>query len=334
MTIKDIAKEAGYGVGTVSRVLNNNPNVSEEARQRIMEVVEKYHFRPNSNARHLKTQVSYGIALIVKGVQNMLFMPMVEKIQRMIEERGYGCVLYYIDEEDNEVEAARRILLERNPYGIMFLGSNMEYFQGSLSFLDVPAILVTNSSASLNIPNLSSISVDDSEAASSVIDYLYELGHRKIGIIGGYPDLSRPSLLRMTGCQGAMFRHHLEFDEEKQYAMTRFSAEGGYAAANRLLDRCPEMTAVFAMSDLMAIGALRAFHERGLRVPDDISIVGFDGIPLGAYMIPRLTTVRQNADRFAERSVEILLHCIREGVSSIHEIVPYELVEGESVRRR
>ncbi len=333
MTIKDIARESGYGVGTVSRVLNNNPNVSEEARERIMEIVNKYHFQPNTNARHLKQQVAYGIAIIVKGVQNMLFMPMVEKIQRMVEEKGYVCVLYYIDQDENELEAAKQIILERKPYGIMFLGSNMEHFGGDTSFLDVPSILVTTSAASLNVPTLSSIAVDDNTAASCVIDHLYDLGHRKIGVIGGSPELSRPSFLRMAGCQGAMFRHHLPFDLDKQYAYARFSADGGYEATNRLLETFPEMTAIFAMSDLMAIGALRALYEHGLRVPEDISLIGFDGIPLGEYMVPKLTTVRQNTERFAERSVEILVRCIREGGSAVHEIIPFELVKGESVRQ-
>ena len=110
MTIKDIAREAGYAVGTVSRVINNNPNVSQAARARILEVIQKYNFQPNSNAKHLKQQASQGIAMIVKGTHNMLFAPILEKMQTECTAAGYSGMVYYIDENDNEVDRARQIL--------------------------------------------------------------------------------------------------------------------------------------------------------------------------------------------------------------------------------
>ena len=128
MTIKDIARESGYAVGTVSRVLNNHPDVSEKARKRIMEVVEKYHFRLNNNAKHLKQQTNSGIAIIVKGRGNMLFASMVESLQKLIKEKNYACLIYYIGEEEHEVEQALQVCRERQPLGIMFLGSNRENF--------------------------------------------------------------------------------------------------------------------------------------------------------------------------------------------------------------
>ena len=124
MTIKDIAKESGYAVGTVSRVLNNHPDVSEKARKTIMEVVERHHFKLNNNAKHLKQQASSGIAIIVKGSQNMLFASIVEQLQGLIEEKDFACFIYYIGEEENEVEQAESVCLERHPKGILFLGSN------------------------------------------------------------------------------------------------------------------------------------------------------------------------------------------------------------------
>lgn len=128
MTIKDIAKESGYAIGTVSRVLNNNPSVSPAARAKILEVIKRYNYQPNSNAKHLKQQSSDGLALIVKGTQNMLFVDILEKMQAILEERGYVSTVYYIDEEANEVAQAELICAERKPYGIVFLGSNLEYF--------------------------------------------------------------------------------------------------------------------------------------------------------------------------------------------------------------
>ncbi len=323
MTIKDIAKESGYAIGTVSRVLNNNPSVSPAARAKILEVIKRYNYQPNSNAKHLKQQSSDGLALIVKGTQNMLFVDILEKMQAILEERGYVSTVYYIDEEANEVAQAELICAERKPYGIAFLGSNLEYFTPQLAELRVPCLLLTNSAATLNIPNLSSVSVDDVSASSLMIEYLYAQGHRKIGLIGGKPDQSRPSLSRLTGSQSAMFRLGLPFEMEKQYAYARFSLQSGYTAMEYLLKHCPDITAVFAMSDLMALGAIRALNDHGLRVPQDISVSGYDGIALGRYSNPRLTTIRQNSERLAQRGAEILLNCIENGSSAVHEVVTF-----------
>ena len=121
MTIKDIARESGFAIGTVSRALNNAPGVSAETRQKILEVVNRHNYEPNANAKHLKQQANDGIALIVKGTQNMLFADILEQLQSVIEESGYVATVYYIDEEANEVAQARRICAERKPYGILFL---------------------------------------------------------------------------------------------------------------------------------------------------------------------------------------------------------------------
>ena len=333
MTIKEIAKESGYGVGTVSRVLNHSPNVSEAAKRRIMEVLNAHNFQPNTNARHLKMQAQYGVAIIVKGTQNMLFGRILEQMQVLIEEKGYASVLHYIDQDGDEAELAQQICRERKPYGIIFLGSNFMEEDPRLTALEIPCITVTNNVASLNLRNVSSISVDDSSAAAFVMDYLYDRGHREIGVIGGDPRLSQPSMMRLNGCQGSWLKHGITFDMDKSYAYSRFSLDGGYTAAEQLLEKYPEMTAIFAMSDIMAIGAIRCLYDHGRRVPQDISVVGYDGIELALYTHPKLTTIRQNTERLSGRGVEILLYCIEHPGNTIHEIVPYELQEGSSVRR-
>ena len=198
--------------------------------------------------------------------------------------------------------------------------------------LGIPCLLLTNSAASLRIRNLSSVSVDDMAASDTMIEYLYKKGHRRIGIIGGKPNLSRPSLARLAGCQGAMLRLGLPFDMEKQYAYARFSLSSGYEAMEYLLQHSPDITAVFAMSDLMALGAVRALRDHGLCVPQDISVTGFDGIALGQYSVPRLTTIRQDMGQLAQRSARILLHNIQKSGNAVHEIVSFDLTEGESVR--
>lgn len=330
MTIKEIARESGYAVGTVSRVLNNHPDVSDKARARVMEVVEKYHFRLNNNAKHLKQQTNSGIAIIVKGTRNMLFANMVESLQLLIKEKGYACLLYFIGEDDHEVEQALQVCRERQPLGILFLGSNQENFKERFAEVDVPCVLVTNPASSLEFDNLSSVCVDDIAAAETVIEHLLSMGHKKIGILGGEITHSNPAKSRYEGCVAAFQKHGISFDPEKQFEAAYFTMEGGYEAMGNLLDKMPDLTAVFAMADVTALGAIRAAKDRGLRVPEDLSVVGFDGIEIGQYLVPKLTTIKQPNEELAARCVEILLQCICEKTPAINEKVPFSFIEGES----
>lgn len=330
MTIKDIARESGYAVGTVSRVLNNRPGVSEKARRTIMEVVDRHHFSLNNNAKHLKQQTSSGIAIIIKGSQNMLFASIVERLQRLMNERDFTHFISYIGEQENEVEYARSVKRERHPLGILFLGSELRFFEEHFDRLDIPCVLVTNSAERLGFQKLSSVSTDDAAAAEAAVDYLIERGHTKIGILGGYIDISHATAIRYKGCERAFQKHGIEFDKDMQYKSALFTIEEGYRAMCELLNQMPKISAVFAMSDVTAIGAIRAICDRGLRVPQDISVIGFDGIQMGQYLSPRLTTIRQDRERIADRSLEILISNIEGKCQPVHELLPFDIVAGES----
>ena len=333
MTIKDIARESGYAVGTVSRVLNNHPDVSEKARKTIMAVVEKHHFKLNSNAKHLKQQASSGIAIIVKGSQNMLFASIVERLQRLLSEKKYASFIYYIGEEENEVERAERVCLERHPLGILFLGSDLEFFKERFDRLEIPCVLVTNSAAELGFDNLSSVSTDDEAGAQAAVAHLLKLGHRNIGILGGYMEKSHAAHTRYKGCEKAFAEQGMKLEPGRQYRSAFLSMEEGYHAMEQLFGQMPDLTAVFAMADVLAVGAIRAIRDRGLRVPEDVSVMGFDGIELGNYLSPRLTTVRQARERIADRSLEILLSDIAGERPAVHELLPVDIVEGESAAK-
>lgn len=339
MTIKDIARESGYAVGTVSKVLNNHPDVSEKARTKIMEVVNKYHFRLNNNAKHLRQQANSGIAIIVKGSGNRLFADMVEALQKLIKEKEYTCLIYYINELDDEVEQALQVCRERQPSGILFLGGNLKNFTEEFQAVDVPCVMVTNSAEGLNFNTLSSVSIDDTMAAKTAIEYLISLGHEKIGILGGgLKDADRmkgssPMKSRYDGCMDAFAEKKLTFDENRQFEAAFFTMEGGYWAMKRLMEKMPDITAVFSMSDVTAIGAIRAIKDQGLRVPEDVSVVGFDGIEMGQFMVPRLTTIKQPGTEMVHRCVEILLECILENRPAVNEKIPFCLVKGESTAK-
>ncbi len=335
MTIKDIARESGYAVGTVSRVLNGHPNVSPEAREKILEVVRRNNFQVNSNAKRLKQQASHSIAVVVKGSRNLLFATLLETAQSLVEARGYSVILSYHAEEENEVAAARTLCAEHKPMGVLFLGGNRDNLRRDFANLGPPCVLVTTPAGDLGFPNLSSVATDDVLGARAAANYLLDAGHTRIGVIGaeGSAGGSNASQLRFSGFCRALADRGVSIDPQTQCVSARYSLEGGYAGARTLLERDGGLTAIFAMSDVMAIGAMRAARDMGLSVPEDLSILGYDGIELGAYCNPKLTTVRQNGDALARRSVDILLAAIEENAPAVHEIVPFDLVAGESVGR-
>ena len=332
MTIKDIAKLSGCGVATVSRVINNYPDVSPGTRQRVQEVLEKYNFQPNSNARHLKQQAGRRVAIVVKGIQNMLFADMVEQIQQRLQENGMDNAVYYLDEDADEIAFARQVCREFKPPAILFLGGDMEYFRRGFAPITVPAVLLTNDGETLGFENLSSLTTDDGAAAEQAIDHLIANGHSRIGVLGGnWSSSSQISYRRVEGCRRSFEKHGLEFDINRVGEQCRFSMEDAYAATGRLMDRCPELTAIFALSDVMAIGVIRALHDRGLRVPEDVSVMGYDGVPIGKFMVPRLTTVRQDIASMAQQGADILLHQMNEPQPPVHGCIPFILMNGESV---
>lgn len=330
MTIKDIARLSGVGVTTVSRVLNDHPDVSEETRRRVLAVVAEQGFQPNTNARHLKQQTSASIAIIVKGTMNILFAELMERCQQLLQDAGQNAAVYYLDEDANEVVYAVQLCRERKPLGILFLGGDLEFFQAEFGHITVPCVLLTNSARELDFPNLSSLTTDDEEAAYRVVRYLADQGHRDIGLLGGNWSCTQISYRRVLGCQRAFDELSLPFDA-RRCEPCRYSFSDAYDTTKRLLGRCPELTALFCVSDVMALGAIRAIHDLGRRVPRDISVVGYDGIPLSRFSVPRLTTVRQDTQQLARQGVDLLLRNLQRPRPPVHEVAPFQLIAGESV---
>ncbi len=332
MTIKDLAAQTGYSVGTISRVLNNQPNVSQKARDVILQAVADSGFHLNANAKQLKQQHSNCILIVVKGTNNEMFAELVEAIQSHFVKLTYPLIVDYIDEDRNEVAHGAQLCAEKKPLGIFFLGGNQHNFRTDFSKIDVPCVLVSNSAAELNFPNLSSVYTDDYAASRDAMDCLIRMGHRKIAIIGGKYDGSDTSRLRYDGCMDAMRSHGVAFDEARDYVAGRFSYQDGYTGTQKLLQSGRTFTALFTVADVMAIGVIRALGDHGLRVPEDVSVMGYDGLPLGGYTVPRLSTVDQSVEQMANRSVQIMLESVEKGAPAQHETVPYLIQQRESTR--
>lgn len=332
MTIKDLAAKTGYSIGTVSRVLNNQSHVSNQARATILKAAEECGFRLNTNAKQLKQQHSNSILVICKGKSNELFDSLLVSIQARMAESGHPLIVDYVDETENVVQRALTLCPEKKPLAVLFLGGTREEFQEDFHLLSLPCVLVTLSAADLPFRNLSSVSSDDAAAARMAIDHLADLGHRKIALLGGELIYSSITTMRYNSCVETLQRRGIDFQPERDYACARYTYADAYRATNALLKKNGDFTALFAMSDVMAIGAIRALKDAGKRIPEDVSVIGLDGLEIGEYIVPRLATVAQNVELLAQKSHELLQQILEGGSGGRHLTVPVTLCAKESAK--
>ena len=330
MTIKDIARLSGCSVSTISRVINDRPAVRPETKEHVLRIMREVGFEPNTNARQLKIQQSRSVVFVIKGTRNMFFADFLVQLQRAATLYGYSGIVSYLDENANEVDAAEKILREIKPKGMIFLGGSVPNFERGFANINVPSVLATIVTDELHFPNLSMVGVDDRAAAYTAVSHLIEQGHRRIAVLGG-PSTSYPSRMRRLGAQQAMEDAGLVFDD-RLYGLSKYDFESAYNTMNSLLARRAEFTALFAMSDVIAFGAIRALVSAGLRVPQDVSVMGFDGIPMSRYCVPVMTTMIQPSEQIALQSVELLVRQIEHGAPARTVTLQPELQMGESVR--
>lgn len=332
-TIKDVARIADVGVVTVSRALNSQPGVADETRLRIRQVADDLGYRPNRHARFLKLTSNRSVALMMKGMDNPFFQQMLDTMETRARERDYLLNVVKVPHWADEMEEAAQMVDEDAVVGVIFLGGNFSHEREVFEDFRVPFVISTMSNL-VGVPkeSYSSVSVDDFAESKRAVDYLIGLGHRKIAITGvGALDTS-VGRLRTNGYRAALTGAGIELDSQLEYGMdldgaSPYSYEYGYLIAKKLLVERPDVTAIFAVADVMAIGALRAIHEAGLRVPEDFSIIGFDGIPVSRYVYPELTTMVQPAKQVAELTCDLLFDQISGG-SPRHELLAAELRVG------
>ena len=258
---------------------------------------------------------------------------MVEHLQSLFSRTTHSLIVDFIDEDDNEVLRAVKLCRERKPMGVMFLGATNRHFVSDFDKIHVPSIIVTNDASDLPFENLSSVTTNDRKGAACAVDYLIRCGHRNIAVLGGDRLLSDTSAQRYEGCVEAFGKNGMQFDEQTYYHTGRYSYEDGYSGMQAVLRDTPQVTAVFAMADVIAIGAIRALVDAGKHVPDDISIIGYDGLRIGSFYTPKLSTVSQSVELLARRSFSVLMDCTERGGQARHMTVPFTLSNRESVRK-
>jgi Transcriptional regulators len=333
-TIKDISRIAGVGVSTVSRVINKHPDVKEETRQKVLSVIEKFNYVPNNSARNLKRNTSNNIGVLVKGIHNPFFSEMIKSIEEKIAEEGYSMILHYNEINPNDFEVAVELIKEKKLKGLICLGGHFDNFdKEQIVNLKIPIVLTsTNIIENLDKSIFSSVIIENEKAAFNAVEYICKLGHKAVGIISTGEEDRSVGKYRFEGYKKALLQNGIEYNKEL-VEVGNYSFESGFDNMNSLLDKNLGITAVFVTTDVMAIGASKAILSRGLRIPEDISVVGFDGIDYTQYFHPSLTTVKQPVEQMGEKSVDILFNLIKNKQKHQHIVLETELLERESCKK-
>ena len=334
MTIKDIARLSGVSVSTVSRVLNEHPDVSEKNRQKVREVIRRSNYIPNNSARDLVRTKSDAIGLVVRGIGNPFYTDIIHAIEKAITGRGYTMVMQQISDSEDELPRGAMMEREKRLLGIIFLGGRYDYTAEDLKLLNVPFVCCafSNQYGTLQPWEYASVSIADRETAQQVVQRLIDCGHRRIAALISEVEDRSISQLRYQGYIQALEKNGIPFDPELVLCSGVYDIKAAYEVMRIALARGVDFSAVFAISDNMAVGAMRALWDAGRRIPEDCSVIAIDGIELTAYIDPPLTTFCQPMDEMGRCSAEMLLDMIEGRSGKRHETLCAELRKGASVR--
>ena len=333
MTIKDIAKQCSVSVSTVSRVLNDRPDVSEDVRRKVLSAIKNSNYIPNNSARDLVRTTSDAVGLVVRGVSNTFYTDIIRAIERTITDAGFTMVMQQIGTCDDEVKCGAVMEREKRLQDIVFLGGRFDYTPADLAMLNVPFVCCSYSNryGTLIEGEYSSVSIADGDTAQQAVEELYRHGHRRIAALISRPDDQSISQLRYEGYVQALESHGIPVDPDLVICTGGFGAKDAYRAVQEKMAENVDFTALFAIADSMAIGAMRALMDAGRRIPEDCSVIAIDGLELSAYIEPPLTTLCQPMEEMGRRSAEILLDMVRHKGSHACELLPTTLRQGRSV---
>jgi DNA-binding LacI/PurR family transcriptional regulator len=323
MSLERVARRARVSTATVSRVLNNTGPVKSSTRARVLKAVEAFKYSPNLHARSLAGGQSRSIGVIVSNIDNPFFLDVYRAVETRAHDAGYEVIMAHTDYASERLVSSIRLMIGRRVAGLAAIVSEMDAaLITELSAQRIPVVFYDVGTPRRNITN---IRVDYASGMSKLTSYLYSLGHRRLGFLAHHATLG-PVNERQKSVVAAARRHR---GVQVATAADADTLEGGRRAARALLDAHPRVTAVVCVNDLMAVGAMRELRTRGRRVPEDVSVTGFDNITLAQFCQPALTTVHIPSDTIGETVCDFLMN---PGKSPLpHEfVIDPELVLRES----
>lgn len=319
-TIKDLAKAAGVSVTTVSRALNGYSDVSEDTRRKIKEIAERMDYRPNVVARSLVTKKTRSIGVILseisrEGAKDALAFETLCGINDRAVELDYDILLFSTNPKKQMAKSYADLCRERNVDGAILSGLrvNDPYLREVVDKTDFPCVLIDISVESRDVGH---VTTDNVRGAMAAVEHLIGAGHRRIAMINGHDEAS-VSRDRREGYRRALEKHGIPYREELVFN-GQFKESGGFEAMNEILIKYPEVTAVFSASDVMVLGALKALERAGRKVPESMSVVGYDDIAIASHCNPPLTTIRQDRYEMGYQAAQLLV----------------DMLEGRNVKRK
>ena len=339
ITIKEVAKLCGVGVSTVSRAINNHPDINPETKQKILDVIREYNYVPNNSARNLKRADSNTIAVVIKEISNSYWGVMLHVLEREVRDRKYCLVLQNVADDEDEVELALQLEKEKKVKGIIFLGGMYNYDESRLRMLRVPYV-ISGSGKTVpedtgTYPKSALVTTDTEIESQSMVDYLCSCGHKRIAFITSRDEgLGR---CHLNGYKRSLEKNGLEYDEKLIIRLKPgkriYTIENGYNCTCELLKSGVDFSCIYAISDTLAVGACRAIIDSGKRVPEDYCVAGADGQDIAEYYHPSITTLKYPRVESALQSVRTLFGLIDRKKVVKRQILGGTLIERESTRK-
>ena len=327
-TISDVAKKAGVSTATVSRIINGQSGYTAETKQKVINIIQEMGYKPNAIARGLVNKRTNTIGVLLPNLSSRLASSLLKGIEKSAHQLDYSVIICDTESDGKRTIEYLDVLTEKQIDGIIITSEWLtNVYEEAIVKMKTPVVLVLTASSHLQIPY---IKVDDYHASYQATKYLIEKGHDKIGMISGSKNDKLAGLPRIEGYRKAMSDHHLKISDN-YITYGDFAYKSGMRCMDELLEKSPEITAVFAASDEMAVGALSCAYRKGIKVPYDLSIIGYDDTQDAEMAIPPLTTVHQPIYEMGKIAVEMLLNT-KDTVGSI--IMPHHIVERDSVRIR
>lgn len=317
-TITDVAGRAGVSIKTVSRVVNNEPNVRASTRDKVLRAAKALRYQPNPSARGLAGNKSFSLGLLYEAPHEFSYVKnALDGVFRTCQTEGYSLLMRPCN-EDLKIDDVHQFLMQTRVDGVILtapIGDNTGVTH-LLTELEVPFAQIAPKKTH---PDWTSVQCNDADACYGMTEYLLSLGHRRIGFIKGHPDHGA-TMNRLAGYKRCLKAYGVAFDR-RLVRQGYFDFESGKSCAYKLLECEPRPTAIFASNDDMAAGVIFAAHDLGLSVPRDVSIAGFDDTPTASHTWPPLTTIKQPIVEMASQATRMLIHKLRGAEDTDHEEV-------------